>query len=98
MVLNEMIRGAAGIGVVTEGEGWTHRVTGDDLKEAVTSVMEEYTSLRNWHLMTVSEEVEGDQQDLQVSIGKTESNCGLMVGDDGTVGQWLATCSLLSRY
>lgn len=67
MVLNEMVRGAAGIGVVAEGGGRTHRVTGDDLKEAVTSVMEEYTSLRNWHLMTISEEVEGDRQDLQVS-------------------------------
>lgn len=67
MVLNEIVRGAAGIGVAAEGEGRTHSVTLDALKEAVTSVMEEYTSLRNWHLMTVSEETEGDRQDLQVS-------------------------------
>lgn len=67
MVLNEMVRGAAGIGVATGGEGRTHSVTLDDLKEAVTSVLEEYTSLRNWHLMTVSEEAEGERQELQVS-------------------------------
>lgn len=88
MVLNEMVRGAAGIGVVAEDEGRSQCVTGDDLKEAVTSVMEEYTSLRNWHLMTISEEVEADRQDLQVS---TDRLCPL-VGDDGTVGQWL--CNL----
>lgn len=73
MVLNEMVRGAAGIGVAAaEGEGGTHRVTGDDLKEAVTSVMEEYTSLRNWHLKTVSEEAEADRHDLQVSTDRQD--------------------------
>lgn len=66
MVLNEMVRGAAGISVAAKGEESTHRTTGDDLKEAATSVMEEYTNLSNWHLVTVSEEVEGDRQDLQV--------------------------------
>lgn len=67
MVLNEMVRGAAGIGVAAlGGEARAHCATVDDLREAVTTVMEEYTSLRNWHLVTVGEEVEGDRQDLQV--------------------------------
>lgn len=87
-MLNEMVRGAAGIGVAAEDESRSQRVTGDDLKEAVTSVMEEYTSLRNWHLMTINEEVEADRQDLQVSTDRLSP----LVGDDGTVGQWL--CNL----
>lgn len=69
MVLNEIVRGAAGIAVATEGEIRNHSVTQEDLKEAVTSVMEEYTSLRNWHLITVSEETERDRQDQQVRTG-----------------------------
>lgn len=73
MVLNEMVRGAAGIGVAAEGNGVPGDrcgVTGYDLKEAVMAVMEEYTSLRNWHLATVSEEAEADRQDLQVSTDR----------------------------
>lgn len=69
MVLNEIVRGAAGIAVATEGEIRNHSITQEDLKEAVTFVMEEYTSLRNWHLITVSEETERDRQDQQVRTG-----------------------------
>lgn len=73
MVLNEIVRGAAGIAVATEGQGlesqiWGHSATQEDLKEAVVSVMEEYTSLKNWHLITVSEETERDRQDQQVRV------------------------------
>uniref|UniRef100_A0A3Q3LS61 TELO2-interacting protein 1 homolog n=1 Tax=Mastacembelus armatus TaxID=205130 RepID=A0A3Q3LS61_9TELE len=57
MVLNELIRGAAGIDVAAgaqslEGEGQGHYATQEDLKAAVMSVIEEYTSLINWHLIT----------------------------------------------
>ncbi|XP_037627885.1 TELO2-interacting protein 1 homolog isoform X2 [Sebastes umbrosus] len=71
MVLNELVRGAAGIAVATEGQGLKSQVRGnsatqEDLKVAVVSVMEEYTSLSNWHLITVSEETDGDRQDQQL--------------------------------
>ncbi|XP_060931488.1 TELO2-interacting protein 1 homolog [Limanda limanda] len=71
MVLNEIVRGAAGLGVVTESqglEGEGHRCSAnkDDLKAAVMSVLEEYTSLNNWHLITVSEETDRNRQDQQL--------------------------------
>nr|XP_020468165.1 TELO2-interacting protein 1 homolog [Monopterus albus] len=71
MVLNEIIRGAAGIDVAIEGwslegEGRRHSATQEDLKATVVSVMEEYTSLNNWHLITVSEETDKDRQDQQL--------------------------------
>ncbi|XP_049436884.1 TELO2-interacting protein 1 homolog [Epinephelus fuscoguttatus] len=71
MVLNEIVRGAAGIAVATEGQGLDGQVRGhsanqEDLKEAVVSIMEEYTSLNNWHLITVSEETDRDRQDQQL--------------------------------
>lgn len=66
MVLNEIIRGAAGIAVCVERAVGGHSTTQEDLKVAVVSVMEEYTTLKNWHLITVSEEIDGDQQDQQV--------------------------------
>uniref|UniRef100_A0A673BG83 TELO2-interacting protein 1 homolog n=1 Tax=Sphaeramia orbicularis TaxID=375764 RepID=A0A673BG83_9TELE len=65
MVLNEIFRGAAGIGVVTEGqrlEGGGQRAfepaTQEELTAAVTSVIEEYISVNNWHLITVSMETD----------------------------------------
>ncbi|XP_047424450.1 TELO2-interacting protein 1 homolog [Mugil cephalus] len=71
MVLNEIVRGAAGIAVATQGQGLEnevqrHSTTQEDLKVAVISVMEEYTSLNNWHLITVGEETDIDQQDQQL--------------------------------
>lgn len=68
MVLNEIVKGAAGIAVATEGQVRGHSATQEDLKVAVVSVVEEYTSLKNWHLITVSEETDRDQQDQQVRI------------------------------
>uniref|UniRef100_A0A3Q3IV36 TELO2 interacting protein 1 n=1 Tax=Monopterus albus TaxID=43700 RepID=A0A3Q3IV36_MONAL len=84
MVLNEIIRGAAGIDVAIEGwslegEGRRHSATQEDLKATVVSVMEEYTSLNNWHLITVSEETDKDRQDhsnantLQVILPSVDS-------------------------
>ncbi|KAL6120173.1 tti1 [Pungitius sinensis] len=71
MVLNEIVTGAAGIAVATADHGLKSQVQGhsasrEDLKVAVVSIMEEYTSLHNWHLITVSEETERDRQDQQV--------------------------------
>lgn len=71
MVLNEIVRGAAGIDVATEGHGlegevWSCSAPQEDLTAAVVSVMEEYTSLNNWHLITFSEETDRDRQDQQV--------------------------------
>ncbi|XP_018530805.1 TELO2-interacting protein 1 homolog [Lates calcarifer] len=71
MVLNEIIRGAAAITMAAEnqgleGEGRERSATKEDLTEAVVSVMEEYISLNNWHLITVSEETDRDRQDQQL--------------------------------
>lgn len=71
MVLNEIIRGAGGIAVATEGAFTGHSTTQEDLKVAVVSVMEEYTSLKNWHLITVSEETDRDRQDQLVRAVST---------------------------
>lgn len=80
MVLNEVVKGAAGIGVVTQGQGLEGHVKGpsstqEDLRAAVVSIMEEYISLKNWHLITVSEETDRDRQDQQVR----KESAGLMV-------------------
>ncbi|XP_037540304.1 TELO2-interacting protein 1 homolog [Nematolebias whitei] len=88
MVLNEMIRGAAGIALATQSQRLDSEVQGgsasqEDLKAVVVSIMDEYTSLTNWHLVTVSEETLGDRQDqqllspsrlLQISNSDTSSN------------------------
>lgn len=73
MVLNEMIRGAAGIAVAKLGQSLESEVqensaTQEDIKAAVVSVIQEYTSLNNWHLITVSEETDRDRQDQQVRM------------------------------
>lgn len=74
MVLNEIIRGAGGIAVATEGTVGGHSTTQEDLKVAVVSVIEEYTSLKNWHLITLSEETDRDRQDQQVRALCTPDN------------------------
>ncbi|XP_051805066.1 TELO2-interacting protein 1 homolog [Acanthochromis polyacanthus] len=69
MVLNEIIRGAAGIAVAAQRQGLENQeqsATQEDLTAAAVSVMEEYISLSNWNLITVSEETDRDQQDQQL--------------------------------
>ncbi|KAM4738192.1 TELO2-interacting protein 1 homolog isoform 2-T2 [Anableps anableps] len=72
IVLNELVRGAAGISVAVQakcldrGEFQGLSASTEDLKAAVVSIMEEYTSLSNWHLITVSEETDTDRQDQQL--------------------------------
>ncbi|XP_069550039.1 TELO2-interacting protein 1 homolog [Brachyistius frenatus] len=75
MVLNGIIRGAAGITVAAQGlesDVPEHFATQEDLKAAVASIMEEY--LNNWHLITVSEETDGDRQDQQL-LGPSRLLC-----------------------
>ncbi len=86
MVLNEIVRGAAGIAVATESQSVESQVQGnsatkEDLKSAVMSVIEEYTSLKNWHLITVSEETDRDRQDQQVRIDLSLQHCLLFAED-----------------
>lgn len=69
MVLNEMVRGAAGIAVATwspDSEVQGQSASREDLRAAVVSILEEYTSLTNWHLITASEDTDRDRQDEQV--------------------------------
>ncbi|XP_033825762.1 TELO2-interacting protein 1 homolog [Periophthalmus magnuspinnatus] len=81
MVLNEIIRGAAGIAVATGGQGLSAGpCTEEDLRAAVESIIEEYISVNNWHLMIVSEETDRDKQDQKLlspsrllSISDTET-------------------------
>uniref|UniRef100_A0A3Q1EZE3 TELO2 interacting protein 1 n=1 Tax=Acanthochromis polyacanthus TaxID=80966 RepID=A0A3Q1EZE3_9TELE len=81
MVLNEIIRGAAGIAVAAQRQGLENQeqsATQEDLTAAAVSVMEEYISLSNWNLITVSEETDRDQQDhnsLQVIPPSSGSTC-----------------------
>uniref|UniRef100_A0A673BAE2 TELO2 interacting protein 1 n=1 Tax=Sphaeramia orbicularis TaxID=375764 RepID=A0A673BAE2_9TELE len=81
MVLNEIFRGAAGIGVVTEGqrlEGGGQRAfepaTQEELTAAVTSVIEEYISVNNWHLITVSMETDRCHPSRLLSISNSDSS------------------------
>ncbi|XP_062479784.1 TELO2-interacting protein 1 homolog isoform X1 [Pezoporus occidentalis] len=66
MVLNELIAGAAGVGVdvLQEREASPSM---DDLKGSVTSILEEYTDQANWYLITSvdTEEVSHEQHPVQ---------------------------------
>ncbi|XP_077470182.1 TELO2-interacting protein 1 homolog [Stigmatopora argus] len=71
MVLNEIVRGAAGIAVVAEeesleGDGRVLGISQEELKAAVMLVMEEYISLCNWNLITANQETDRDRQDQQL--------------------------------
>ena len=81
MVLNETLRGAAGVSVATwsqgpgRGEGWgLHSLTegggdggnGESRRAAVVAVIEEYTSERNWNLATAPQHPE-DPHDREVN-------------------------------
>ncbi|XP_037397102.1 TELO2-interacting protein 1 homolog isoform X2 [Pygocentrus nattereri] len=69
LVLNEIITGAAGIGIHmepsrTDNFRINHSKTNhEDLKSAVMSIVEEYISLNNWHLPTVMEHADIEQQE-----------------------------------
>ncbi|XP_062871338.1 TELO2-interacting protein 1 homolog [Trichomycterus rosablanca] len=76
LVLNEVITGAAGIGTnrdesITDGSAdnadTPSGVSQEDLKCAITSIIEEYISLNNWHLPTLVEDAHEEQQETRPS-------------------------------
>ncbi|XP_016349594.1 TELO2-interacting protein 1 homolog [Sinocyclocheilus anshuiensis] len=82
LVLNEVIVGAAGIGVETDTSridcSGTNRsrTNQEDLKSSVMSIIEEYISLSNWHLPTVSEALEGKLESTTSLVSNNpERNC-----------------------
>lgn len=67
LVLNEVISGAAGVGVetdilITTNHSEISRISREDLKCAITSVIEEYISLNNWYLTTVMDDSNVEHQ------------------------------------
>lgn len=67
LVLNEVIRGAAGVGIETDILLTTEhsdisRTSHEDLKCAITSITEEYISLNNWYVRTVVDNSDDEQQ------------------------------------
>lgn len=79
LVLNEVIVGAAGIGVELENSriDWSGmnqpRTNQEDLKSSIVSIIEEYISLSNWLLPTVSEALEGKLETIVPN--NREQNC-----------------------
>uniref|UniRef100_A0A8C1NG35 TELO2 interacting protein 1 n=1 Tax=Cyprinus carpio TaxID=7962 RepID=A0A8C1NG35_CYPCA len=82
LVLNELIVGAAGIGVETDtsridcSRANHSRTSQEDLKSSIMSIIEEYISLSNWHLPTVSEALEGKLESTTSLVSNNpERNC-----------------------
>ncbi|KAI4879146.1 hypothetical protein NFI96_004153 [Prochilodus magdalenae] len=66
LVLNEVISGAAGVGMNMEHSRADHtdpQTNDEDLKSAIVSIVEEYVSLNNWHLPTAVEHSDAEQQE-----------------------------------
>ncbi|XP_016086871.1 TELO2-interacting protein 1 homolog [Sinocyclocheilus grahami] len=82
LVLNEVIVGAAGIGVETDSSridcsgANQSRTSQEDLKSSIMSIIEEYISLSNWHLPTISEALEGKLESTNSLVSNNpERNC-----------------------
>lgn len=79
LVLNELIVGAAGIGVEMDNSKIDcsrinqSRANQEDLKSSIVSIIEEYISLSNWLLPTVSEALEGKLETIVPN--NPEQNC-----------------------
>ncbi|TKC48314.1 hypothetical protein EI555_014556 [Monodon monoceros] len=69
MILNELVVGAAGLGVENVHEKHI-KTKPEELREIVTSILEEYTSQENWYLVTCleAEEVGGELTMMQSGI------------------------------
>ncbi|XP_066526224.1 TELO2-interacting protein 1 homolog [Hoplias malabaricus] len=76
LVLNELITGAAGLGIESVHSGGDisklkrlehSTMKNEDLKSAVMSIIEEYISLNNWHLPTVLQQSDGELQETPQS-------------------------------
>ncbi|XP_032206592.1 TELO2-interacting protein 1 homolog isoform X2 [Mustela erminea] len=61
MILNELVVGAAGLEVENLHENHI-KTSPEELKEIVTTVLEEYTSQENWYLVTCIESEEGGEE------------------------------------
>lgn len=59
LVVNEIILGAAGIGVKINNSECS-RTNREEIKSSVVSVIEEYISFNNWHLPTVSQDFDDE--------------------------------------
>ncbi|NXG38182.1 TTI1 protein, partial [Dromaius novaehollandiae] len=64
MVLNELIAGAAGVGVDILHER-EDPVSMDDLKGSITSILDEYTDQANWYLIT---SIDTDEVGTELSV------------------------------
>ncbi|XP_067163823.1 TELO2-interacting protein 1 homolog isoform X3 [Apteryx mantelli] len=79
MVLNELIAGAAGVGVDVLHER-EDSVNMDDLKGSITSILDEYTDQANWYLITsidteeVGTEFSVQHSELPASPGSARSS------------------------
>ncbi|EMP25045.1 TEL2-interacting protein 1 like protein [Chelonia mydas] len=71
MVLNELITGAAGLGVDVLHKRET-TVSTEDLKGTITSILEEYTDQANWYL-TTSIDTEGTSDELTVKYSRAHA-------------------------
>lgn len=58
LVLNEIVVGAAGIGVKMNDS--TCSRSNEEIKSSVVSVIEEYISFNNWHLLTASQDLDDE--------------------------------------
>ena len=84
MVLNQIIMGAASGAVGATGAESCPPRSLEELRAAVVSVLEEYTSLNNWNLRTVTEDADGDTKD-QVMEGELSEPYTLSIQHVGTL-------------
>ncbi|XP_059262968.1 TELO2-interacting protein 1 homolog [Mustela nigripes] len=61
MILNELVVGAAGLEVENLHENHI-KTSPEELKDIVTTILEEYTSQENWYLVTCIESEEGGEE------------------------------------
>ncbi|NXP12054.1 TTI1 protein, partial [Thinocorus orbignyianus] len=81
MVLNELIVGAAGVGVDVLQEREVS-LNMDDLKGSITSILDEYTDQANWYLIT---SIDSEEISHQHSV----QHAGLLIRPGGTGGSIL---------
>ncbi|XP_030686483.2 TELO2-interacting protein 1 homolog [Globicephala melas] len=68
MILNELVVGAAGLGVENVHEKHI-KTNPEELREIVTSILEEYTSQENWYLVTCLEAEEVGEELTMMQSG-----------------------------
>lgn len=68
MILNELVAGAAGLEVENLHEKHI-KTSSEDLREIVTSILEEYTSQENWYLVTCIEAEEMGEELTMKQLG-----------------------------